>query len=461
LSPFILHPSSFILTFARHKIFANFAWLLTGNVAFKAIGMVSTIYLARVLADKGFGLFVFAQALIQFPIVLADSGLGTLAIREMAKTSGRDATSDQAPLTIVDFFSLRLVLAIIPLVVLLIIIAAMDRPAPEKWLFTGVALTLLTQALNPDWVFQGLERMKYLSLSMFLHQALFLVSVFCLVRSAQDLVRVPFLRFISDLLISMFFLGLVFSLFFKGATTRLRPSWRRSWNYLKQSLPMGGSQIVLHASYNVDTILLGFMLPVETVGWYNAAYRVVFLVLSVLMLVTNAFAPSFSRFSKDDPASVVKMVNMFSWILHTLGFVSLVVLIVFAKAIVLKLYGASYLNAAPALRLLSISGFFSILWNIYLQPLLYSGHQKLYFYAVLIGCVTNILLNVALVPVWGYQGACCATIASNFVVYLSGYLLFVRTFRLSHGVVLRETGRTLAFSFACVALVLLLGGKIW
>jgi O-antigen/teichoic acid export membrane protein len=42
--------------------------------------------------------------------------------------------------------------------------------------------------------------------------------------------------------------------------------------------------------------------------------------------------------------------------------------------------------------------------------------------------VSNIVLNLILIPIWSYKGAATAAISSNFLIAVSGFIFFVKGF---------------------------------
>jgi O-antigen/teichoic acid export membrane protein len=161
------------------------------------------------------------------------------------------------------------------------------------------------------------------------------------------------------------------------------------------------------------------------VGWYNAAYKVIMLFVGIAGLLQMAFAPFFAS-QKDNPELFKKGMAGFSMILIFLSALICGTLFLGSHDLVKFLYGNDYLPSIPIIRFLSIALFFIYLDTIFLAPLLFTGFQKYYLLSVLIGAVSNIILNLILIPIWSYTGAAIAAIISNFIIAVSGFIFFAK-----------------------------------
>jgi PST family polysaccharide transporter len=98
------------------------------------------------------------------------------------------------------------------------------------------------------------------------------------------------------------------------------------------------------------------------------------------------------------------------------GIVVSLVIYLFRNAIVLTLYGNAYEGTAAALSILSLA----ILCEYMVAGLgtayVSAGHEKLAFLSGLAGAVTNVALNVILIPEFGYMGAAFATVISYAII---------------------------------------------
>jgi len=403
------------------KIGKNLLWLIGGDFFVKIAAFLSTIYLARKLSAAGFGKLAFVQSIGVYLYLIVDSGLSVFGTREIARNP------HQRNYWIVNILSLRITLSFIIITVFNFIIWLLHIDIETKYLLIGTSIWLIPVALNIEFAFQGLERMEFVSLSRFLIQFTYLILIVLFVDNITHLVMVPIYRVFGGILTSVILLCIYLKYFSKLSIESVNA---RVWfSFLKESVIIGASFIVTKIYYTFDTIMLGLMDKPEVVGWYNAAYRVVLVFVSLATLFQTAFAASFSS-KKENPEEFKKVLKRYSQVLFFSASISAGVLILAAKPIIYFTYGELYMNSTTALILLSYSLYFIFLDTIYMTPLLYTANQKYYLYAVLVGAVTNLILNFLLIPRFSFVGAAFATVISNIFVFLFGLYFSYHKFKL-------------------------------
>jgi O-antigen/teichoic acid export membrane protein len=324
-----------------------------------------------------------------------------------------------------NIVAMRLLLAIIIFSLFSVTITCLHIPGEMKILLMGVALWVFPQAIYGDFAFQGPEKMQYVAVGKSLIQSIFLLSVLFFIKGSADLTTVPLLRFGSEFISGIFLLIFFFVLIGKWTFKDLKiASW---YAHLKEAWVIAASLILNNIYYTFDTLLLGFLNKAEVVGWYNAAYKMIMLFVGVASLLQMAFAPFFAS-QKENRELFKKGMASFSIILIFLSALVCGTLFLGSNEIIHLLYGDDYQPSASILRLLSMSLFFIYLDTIFLSPLLFTGFQKYYLKASLIGAVSNIILNLILIQKWSYTGAAIATISSNFIIAVVGAFYFAKQF---------------------------------
>lgn len=401
------------------RITKNFLWLFIGEATGNGLAFLSTVYLSRTLTETGFGKLAFAQAVATYFILIVNSGLPTFGLREIAKSPG------QVKEFFLNIVALRLLFAMLIFSIFTLVVWHLQFPMEMKILLTGTALWVFTQAIYSDFAFQGMEKMQFVAVGRSMVQLIFLLSIFYWIKGSNDLTTVPLLRFGSELLAGITLLIIFFISFGKWSFKDLKISvWKP---YLKEAWIIAASLILINIYYTFDTLLLGLLDKPALVGWYNAAYKVIMLFVGIAGLLQMAFAPFFA--SQKEKLDVFKKgVAGFSVILIFLSALICGSLFLGSHDLIKFLYGNDYLPSIPILRLLSIALFFIFLDTVFLAPLLFTGFQKYYLLSVLIGAISNIILNLILIPLWSYKGAAIATISSNFLIAISGFIFFVRGF---------------------------------
>lgn len=396
------------------RVAKNLFALFTGEAVSSGLAFLITILLARRLGDEGFGRLAFVQAMMVYFTLLTDMGLSTFGAREIARSPEKAAQLSG------QIFSIRLFFAICLILLFSAGLWFYPASAEIKWLCFGSILALLTQALNPEFVFQGTERMSGIATWRILVHIFYLVLVFFLISGRSDLWSVPYYRLLAEAA-TLAVLALIAWRFLRSSVR-----WhfdRRIWkSYLKESAVMAASVVVVKLYYTFDTFMLGIMDKPEAVGWYNAAYKVVFLFIGGAGLTQMAFAPVFAKKWRD-AAELDSVVKKFALLLCFLGGLATGGIILLHQEIVLFLFGATYVNSGTALVILALSMYGVFVGTVFMAPLLYTGRHKVYLVLVSLGALVNVVLNLVFIPFYSYQGAALATVISNVLIAaLSGWV---------------------------------------
>ena len=284
-----------------------------------------------------------------------------------------------------------------------------------------LAITLLIQPVGYIYIyiFQGFQRMKYLSYVNLLSAAFVLLISIAGFQFSKSLV-VPSLA----CLITPFFLFAIFTpLFLK----KVFPEFLKEKFYFDKELIKKffkfGIPVMIAAATTVifgytDTIMLTFFSGLEQVGLYNVALPTASLLLYLGIAVGTVVLPLTSElWAKKHNERLRKGINL----LYKYSFIILLpitlVMILFPQLVIGLLFGQEYVPAAFALRILSIGTLFLGIANINGQ--IFSGIGKPWIFTkiVLISAIFNIIFNFILIPPYKIAGAAIATSISCFLMF--------------------------------------------
>jgi len=400
------------LSTARN-VLKNFFSLTFADFFNKALAFLGVAYLARVLRVEGFGKIEFAQAILVYFLLVVNQGLSTFGIREIAKDKTRIKTyADQ-------IITMRLLLSLVSYVLLVVFVLWINQPAEVKRLLLIYGFTFFTFSLTLDWVFQGIEKMEYVALGRIINQVVYVSGLFLLVKSWDQLLRVPIIRVVAAIMGAM----ILFYTFIKRyGDIKLSYDLNLWKQILKQSIPMGISFVMIQLYYSFDSVMLGFMKGATVVGWYNAAYKIVLLFIGFTSLFGTTIFPVLSRYYKESLTKLSKFVFQSSRLNIFFGLPIAVGGTILSGQIIRFVYGSAYQSSILPLQIL-IWSIFTVYFNCsFAFCLLACDKQKDYMYSVIAGATVNLILNFMLIPKYSMLGASIATIACEIVTL--GLILF-------------------------------------
>ena len=396
--------------------FKNVVRLATGDLLAKATSFLAFVYLARILGVTNFGILEFAGSVLAYVLLIADGGLEMWGTREAAVARDVPALAGR-------ILPLRLLLASFSFLVLVAVVPLFPHYPYLRAVLLVYGLSVFAAAANLKWLFTGQHKMTGVARGLVIAQALFAVLVVVFVHKPGALLWVPVFRLVSDSASAVYFAQWYRRDYGHAA---LNLTIREASAVLKPALTIGASLAMGLLNYNFDSVLLGFLRGPKIVGWYNAAYKLQLVGISVALSYFAGLFPVLSRTyvaSRDEFRRVVRG-TVELWLASV---VPLVVAGTFlADPIIRFLYGPAYASSAAPFRILVWSAALVVLRWVYMDSLRATGHQNLDLRCAITSASLNVGLNVLLIPRFGMIGAASATVFADLVWFVMSYYYFRR-----------------------------------
>lgn len=395
------------------NIIKNTLYLSSSQVLNSLLYLLLAILTARYLGAEGLGDYVFIFTLGESVFILGDFGLDQLSVRTLSvnKKMKNELFS--------NLFILRLFLGLISMVILVILINLLiyaqlvekDLALPTYLL--GLAFLISLQVLNLNSYFEAFQKMIYES---FINTTKSFVHVF---------LAVIFLIMGKGVL----YLVIAFSIgnivaFLMGLAILLRKITRINLNI---NLPLcirfvktGSSFLMIKIFggiiYRTDVIALKLIGGSRLTGLYSAADNIMKNLFFMMNTFSIAVYPQMSFLFKRSKNKAIDFYKKSRNILLGFSIVIFSLTSLFAKQIILLVYGYDFYDSILVLRLLSVVGVLAVLTclnNVYL----FSIHQqKTVFWVKMFVCILCIVLNIIFVLKYGLFGTVIAMII-NAVIY--------------------------------------------
>jgi PST family polysaccharide transporter len=251
--------------------------------------LVSFPYLARVLGAEKFGLIMFAQSLIAYFNAVTEYGFNLSATREIAISR---ADKERVSRVFSEVIFAKLALMISSFFLLLILLFTFEKFGEYKLLYLLTFGAILGQAIMPNWLFQGMEQMKFISALNISARAIFLVLIFLIIKKPDDFIIVPLLNALGMLTAGI--VGLVLAKVRFGLSLNM-PSLKGMLDKLRSGWNLFVSTVAITLYRNSNVFLLGLVASYNIVGYYAIAEKIVKAVQSMITPVTQSLFPFIGR----------------------------------------------------------------------------------------------------------------------------------------------------------------------
>ncbi|HUI44936.1 MAG TPA: flippase [Nitrospirota bacterium] len=391
------------------KTISNAGWLLADNIIRLGFGLIVVIWLARYLGPDQFGLLSFAAAFVLLFSPLSTWGLDGIVVRNILLKP--EATNE----TLGTTFALKLLGGFLATGLSLAAIYVLHPDdSLKQWLIGITAAATVFQALDAvDFWFQSQIQSKY---TVFAKNASFLVVV--LVKIILIVIKAPLLAFAWAGLIETFLGSIGLAIAYK-ATGNSLAVWHASFvmakRLLQDSWPLILSGIVGMIYLRIDQVMLGEMVSNEEVGIYSAAVRVAEAWYFVPMAVFSSVYPSVVEAkTMSDDLFYERLQRLYKFMAF-IGYAVAVPASLLSGFLINILYGARYHRAGAMLAVLVWAGLFVSIGVARSSFLMSMNWTKLHFMTVLMGSLLNVVLNLALIPLYGGMGASIASCAAYWL----------------------------------------------
>jgi len=206
----------------------------------------------------------------------------------------------------------------------------------------------------------------------------------------------------------------IFSFFYLSKTFHffgtVKPKYNRK-EILFFSAPLLFSGILVIILGWTDTVMLGIFRTPEEVGIYQAALPTTTILMSIATSFGFIFLPIISELQskQKDIENIYK--SVVRWI-FSINLPVFLVMLFFPTAVMKILFGKDFLEASVPLLILSF-GYFAYTFIVPSYSILVAINKtKLNFLAILIGAISDLILNFILIPIYGITGAALATTIS-------------------------------------------------
>tara|TARA_A100001015_G_scaffold242368_1_gene276917 strand:+ start:2389 stop:3591 length:1203 start_codon:yes stop_codon:yes gene_type:complete len=377
------------------------------------LALIIMPYLINTLGISKYGLYSFAFAISMYLVIVTDYGFGFTGVKlisvnrnNLNKVSG-------------IFHSIQIIKIIILLILLVIYSLAIlfiETLSENKELFFLSFGILIGQTIIPIWFFQGMEKMKYITVINLSIRLISLILILVFVKQPEDINLA-----IASQAFGFLFAG-VLSVFIAYAKFDLKPSFPKKtdvFHLLSSSKDMFFSSLSLSLYKNFNLIFLGFLSTNTEVGIYSAAEKIIKAAHSLTAPLSQAIYPNMSlKFSElKTNESVSKLLKLSKY--YTVPLLGIISLLLLFEDFFIRFLGISdsgfsrvFIVLTPVIFLGSLNYLFGIIGLVNLNK------EKNFNKATLTGAAVNLTLCWLLSENYGATGSAIALVIAEFTVLL-------------------------------------------
>lgn len=452
-------------TSTRQTVVKNTFWLTVSNFGGRFLRAIIVIYAARMLGTSQWGVFSYAISLAGFMTLFMDPGVNAILTRNTANVPDEERKTVFVTSAVVKLF-----LALIGCFLIIVIAPLFSTLPGAKALLPIVAIILACDTFRDFFsaLLRGQERMEwdaYIQVLMNLGILILGFVFLSFVPTAKSLAW----GYAIGTFIGALIAAAVIRPYFKNARASfssklIKPLLSSAWPFAIT----GALGLLLT---NTDILIVSWMRTASDVGIYSAAIRIIQVLYLVPTVIQFGTLPLFARLAKKDNPTFRKALEETVALIFLASIPLALGGAILGTQIMGFVFGPSYAAGGIAFSILMITMLVDFPAAVISNAIFAYDHQKSLIVCSAIGGITNVALDLLLIPKFGIVGSAVGTLiaqsASNWYLWhtmnrLNPFTVLSRVWRIAvAGVALGATCFLLAMAGVNLILTIAIAGVLY
>lgn len=388
----------------------NFLSMFSLRILVLIFPLITMPYLIRTIGFSNYGIIMLAASLTSYFVSVTDYSFRITGTRDISVFKGSKVKINYIYSKIMVT---RTIFLLVSLIILVLIVNCYEPFFQNREIFYFSFLALIGNCFFPDWFFQGMLKMKFITFIDLGVKFFFTISVFAFIKIEKDAWIYPLLQSIG-VIVSALIAQIILLKQFRLSFYKIRA--RYVWILVKENFPIFINQFMPNLYNNTNTFLLGILAPAFVVGVYSAIKRITDLCVTLVGVFSVVLFP-FLNIKK----------NVFPLYRKGMIWIGLILTIVpiLSYKIIFWYLNIDDDNAFSILLILSIGTFFIVMYDIYgLNYFIIKRQDRLVMNNTIIASVFGFILAFPLINYWGILGAAINLTLSRMIMGIGLYWKF-------------------------------------
>lgn len=334
-----------------NTLISNFGYLSALQIAGYIFPLITIPYLARVIGVDSFGKIAFAGAIITWVRTITDWGFRYTATRDVARNR---ENSEKVSQIFSNTLWAQSFLMIISLVGLSIATYFIPIFRENKEVIMVSFLLVPGSIMFPEWLFQAMERMRYITILNITSKLIFTLAVFIFIKEKSDFLLQPLFTSLGYIVAGGIGMYIILK---KWGIILQKPNIKEIKNAIKGSTDVFINNLMPNLYNSFSVLILGVYGGSIANGKLDAGNKFLDIAQRFMTVLSRAFFPFLSR--RIDKHDIYVKFNLSFAALFSIG-------LFFVSPLLIKwFFTPEFYDAILVLRIISISILFMSLSNIY------------------------------------------------------------------------------------------------
>lgn len=331
------------------RLIINFFSKLGVDSFSRLIGFITLPVITRYLGPEGYGQFSYLFVVLSYFGFFIDFGYinyGTNRLcdkEESSKVIGK-IISLQILTLIVSFFSLLL-------------IAYFFLDLNKYVLIVIFSFSFVTQIFSIRYYYLATNKLYYNSIAELCGQLIYALLIFLIFINHPTVYTLIILSLVQSSVTAVF----LFIPYIKNNSITINLNLKNNISTLKEAYKLGLASKAEGITVSFIILSLGFFLNEESVGLYNASYKIYLILLTVVQGVSYTLMPLLLKYVKSSGRTDFKYISLIFYTYLGIGLLLFLISFTFSGQIIHLLFGDKFSNSVPLMKSFS---FTILLWPL-------------------------------------------------------------------------------------------------
>ena len=367
--------------FINRKVFENYFFMTLLQVVSPLIGFIVYPYIITVLGPSNYGLYVVSLSITTYFAIIISYGFSWTGLRDISCYHDNQEEKDKIFSTI---FIAKSLLLIVVFTFFCLLISFIPFCKQNKFILLFSCLQVVVpEMLFPCWFFQGIQKMKVVTIVQLFSRLLTIPLIFVLIKKQGDILIYAMITSGTTIL------GSFISAWFIFCKEKIRismVSFEKLTMCFKEAFPFFCTNIAHSAKTELLPIITGAFLGLYDVALYDLARKIISIPTVLTDKINGALFPEIIR--NPIRSKIKKIMNMEVLI----GIVAVFLVCALSYWLILFLGGEQMTGAYPLTCILSITILTNLLVEAYMNFVFVPS--KKYYYITQLQIVSLVFIVI-------------------------------------------------------------------
>lgn len=375
------------------KLIINFISKLGVDSISRLIGFITLPLITRLLGPDGYGQFTYLFVVLSYFGFFIDFGYINYGTNKLCD-------KNESSEVIGKIISLQLLTSVFSFV-LLAAVSYFFLDTEKYFLLMIFSSTFIAQIFAIKYYYLAGNKLYYNSISELAGQLVYAGLIFIVFIKYPSVFTLIILSVIQIFTTSLF----LFIPYIRKNSIKIDLGLRKNLQTLKDAYKLGLASKAEAVTFSFIILCLGFFLNEESVGLYNASYKIYIILLTVVQGLSYTLMPMLLRNVKNPEKDNLSRISFIFYVYLTAGILLSLFTFIFSDRIILLMFGEKFSGAVDILKCFSVTILLMPVWMFCgLVVLAYNRYNYLLLIS-LSSTFFSVLFSLLLINLFGLQGA--------------------------------------------------------